>query len=82
VSCLGVHTAGKELRTRQGQAMSFQSFTDGDGVYETVVFPKVHRQVLPILEYNSVFLLLGTVHLEFGAPSLHIVDVAALNRPS
>ncbi|HAW86549.1 MAG: hypothetical protein A2004_10810 [Spirochaetes bacterium GWC1_61_12] len=82
VCLLGVDTACKEVQTKQGDAMCFKSFMDGDGVYETVVFPKVYGRIMPILENNIVFLILGTVQLDFGAPCVHIVDVAALNRQS
>ncbi|MBU0937231.1 MAG: hypothetical protein KKI09_13500, partial [Spirochaetes bacterium] len=80
VCLMGVHTACKEVRTVGGESMCFKSFTDSDGVFETVLFPKVYTQIMPILECNTVFLLLGTVHVEFGALSVHIEAVDRLNR--
>ncbi len=82
VSLLGIATAGKEVVASTGDSMCFRSFTDTDGVFETVLFPNAYRRLMPILENNSAFLLLGTVHEDFNAVIVHIDDIMALNRES
>ncbi len=80
VSILGIATAGKEVIASTGEGMCFRSFTDSQGVFETVLFPHAYRRLMPILERNSAFLLLGTVHEDFNAIIVHIDDIMALNR--
>jgi len=78
---VGVAVAGKEVMASTGQAMCFRSFSDADGVFETVVFPKVWERLMPILEGNVAFLLLGIPRDDLGAVALHLEDARGLNRP-
>jgi error-prone DNA polymerase len=82
VSVLGVATAGKDVMAASGQLMCFRSFTDEAGVFETVFFPQAYARLLPILEGNSAFLLLGVPKDDMGALAVHVDDVVALNRAS
>jgi len=77
---MGIATAGKEVVASTGEGMCFRSFTDIDGVFETVLFPHAYRRLMPILENNSAFLLLGSVHEDFNAIIVHIDDILVLNR--
>jgi DNA polymerase III alpha subunit len=80
VSVLGVATAGKDVMASSGKLMCFRSFTDGSGVFETVLFPQAYARLMPILEGNSAFLLLGIPRDDMGALAVHVDDLVALNR--
>ncbi|MGD9940749.1 MAG: hypothetical protein AB7T74_13190, partial [Clostridia bacterium] len=80
VSLLGVATAGKDVMASSGKLMCFRSFTDESGVFETVLFPQAYARLLPILEGNSAFLLLGVPKDDLGALAVHVDDLVALNR--
>jgi error-prone DNA polymerase len=80
VSLLGVATAGKDVMAASGQLMCFRSFTDESGVFETVLFPQAYARLLPILEGNSAFLILGVPKDDMGALAVHVEDLVALNR--
>ena len=80
VSLLGVATAGKDVMAASGQLMCFRSFTDESGVFETVLFPQAYARLMPILEGNSAFLLLGVPKNDMGALAVHVDDLVALNR--
>jgi DNA polymerase III alpha subunit len=80
VSVLGVATAGKDVMASSGQLMCFRSFTDESGVFETVFFPQAYARLLPILEGNNAFLLLGVPKDDMGALAVHVYDMVALNR--
>jgi hypothetical protein len=60
--------------------MCFRSFTDEAGVFETVFFPQAYARLLPILEGNNAFLLLGVPKDDMGALAVHVYDMVALNR--
>lgn len=81
VCLLGVAVAGKEVMASTGMAMCFRSFSDSDGVFETVIFPQAYRRLMPILESNAAFLLFGTPRNDAGAVALHLEDARGLNRP-
>lgn len=81
ISLVGVSVAGKEVMASTGQAMCFRSFSDAAGVYETVIFPKAYERLMPILEGNAAFLVLGTPRDDLGALALHLEDAQGLNRP-
>ncbi|MBP7263963.1 MAG: DNA polymerase III subunit alpha [Spirochaetia bacterium] len=80
VSLLGVAVAGKEVLTHAGAPMCFRSFSDEAGVYECVVFPQAYRRLLPMLEENGAFLVLGSVRYDHGAVAVHVEDASSLNR--
>ena len=80
VCVLGVATAGKDVMASSGQLMCFRSFTDESGVFETVLFPQAYTRLMPILEGNSAFLLLGVPKDDLGALAIHVDDMVALNR--
>lgn len=80
VSVLGVATAGKDVMASSGQLMCFRSFTDEAGVFETVLFPQAYARLLPILEGNDAFLLVGMPKDDMGALVFHVDDLVALNR--
>ena len=80
VSLLGVATAGKDVMASSGKLMCFRSFTDESGVFETVLFPQAYARLLPILEGNNAFLLLGVPKDDMGVLAVHVDDLVALNR--
>jgi DNA polymerase III alpha subunit len=80
VSMLGLAVAGKEVVTTEGKPMCFRSLSDEDGVYECVLFPQAYKRLMPILEGNGAFLVLGVAREEYGALALHVEDAVSLNK--
>jgi DNA polymerase III alpha subunit len=80
ISMLGLAVAGKEVVTSEGKPMCFRSFSDEAGVYECVLFPQAYKRLMPILEGNGAFLVLGVAREEHGALALHVEDAVSLNK--
>jgi len=80
VAIAGTCAAGKEVLTRGGRAMCFRSFEDSYGIFEAVLFPDVYDRVLPVLEGNGAFLVVGTVQDDLGSISLEVRDLLGLSR--
>jgi len=80
VAIAGTAAAGKEVLTRGGKAMCFRSFEDGYGFFEAVLFPQVYDRLLPVLESNRAFLVIGLVQNDLGSLSLEVRDVIGLSR--
>ncbi len=82
ICMLGLAVAGKEVVTSEGKPMCFRSFSDEAGVYECVLFPQAYKRLMPILEGNGAFLVLGVAREEYGALALHVEDAVSLNKSS
>jgi error-prone DNA polymerase len=76
----GLMVSGKEVYTRTRQAMSFISFEDEYGLYETVFFPDAYQQLIEVLDSSMVFLVYGIVRQELGAYSIHCINLFPLSR--
>ncbi|TFG64621.1 MAG: DNA polymerase III subunit alpha [Spirochaetales bacterium] len=76
----GLYIAGKEVSTRKKQYMSFVSFEDPFGLFETVLFPDSYERLAAVLEYGAGFLVQGRVQEEFGAYTLEVDNLIRLNR--
>lgn len=76
----GLFIAGKEVPTRKKRQMSFASFEDPFGVFETVLFPDSFDRLARELEYGVSFLVQGTVQEDFGALTLNVDNLTRLNR--
>ena len=80
VRIAGFMVTEKEIRTRARQEMSFVSFEDAFGIFETVVFPQVYRRLALLLEEGVAFVLEGIVETEWGALQLQVRDLTPLSR--
>jgi error-prone DNA polymerase len=76
----GYMVSGKEVYTRTHQAMSFISFEDEGGLFETVFFPDAYEGLIEALDSSMVFLIHGTVRQELGAYSIHCINLFPLSR--
>ncbi len=76
----GIMVTGKEVLTKHRDAMSFVSFEDPKGVFETVVFPGRYRDLEPLLDFGRAFIVSGTVCEDAGAYSIRVEDLFPLNR--
>ncbi|MFW5727048.1 MAG: PHP domain-containing protein [Spirochaetia bacterium] len=82
VRIAGFLVAEKEIRTGKKQPMSFVSFEDQFGVFETVLFPDVYSRMVEQLENGVVFVLEGRVENEWGSLQLNVARVYPLSRRS
>ena len=74
----GFLVAGKEVHTRTRRYMSFVSFDDAFSVFETVLFPDTYERLLPVLEENVVFMVIGKVQEEYGVFTVEVEDLLPL----
>lgn len=79
---LGWRVIGKKTRTRStGELMTFITFSDEWGRFETTFFPVSFRQnARELLRGRGPFLLKGCVVMEFGVPTLVAERVQLLVR--
>jgi error-prone DNA polymerase len=80
IALVGIAAAGKDVQARDGRLMCFRSFADAAGMYEIVIFPKAYARLLPILEGNTAFLVMGVPCDDMGAIAVHVDDMVVLNR--
>jgi len=80
VRIAGFLVAAKEIRTTTQQTMSFVSFEDQYGVFETVLFPRVYRRMVEQLENGVAFLLEGKIEYEWGSLQLKVARLFPLTR--
>ena len=80
VRIAGYLVTEKEVRTKDRKEMSFVSFEDGYGIFETVLFPEAYAELGRIIEDAVVFLLEGIVEREWGALQLVLRNLVSLNR--
>ncbi|MDZ7794052.1 MAG: PHP domain-containing protein [Spirochaetia bacterium] len=76
----GFLVAEKEIRTTTQQTMSFVSFEDQHGVFETVLFPTVYRRMVEQLETGVAFLLEGKIEYEWGSLQMNVARLFPLTR--
>lgn len=67
----GILVTGKEVAASNSKAMSFYSFEDEYGIFETVFFPEVYERWGLSLRYGTPYLLTAKVTEEFGT---HILE--------
>jgi len=61
VTCVGLPVARKSLSTKKGDPMAFLTLSDRTGLIETVLFPKVIRQVGRALRHQAPWIVTGTM---------------------
>ncbi len=80
VSVAGMLITGKVVSTHKGDPMEFVTFEDETGVIETTFFPRVYERFCSILDYGHPFILTGKVDEQFGACTLTVEQVFAVQR--
>ncbi len=80
VVCAGLLTTAKPVHTAKDEPMEFATFDDGDGLIESVLFPRVYRDRGHVLFDQGPFIFRGKVEEEFGAVTLTITDLDRLDR--
>jgi error-prone DNA polymerase len=76
----GMLTTAKPVHTLQDEPMEFATFDDGDGLIETVLFPRVYRERGHVLFDQGPFIFRGKVEEEFGAITVTITHLDRLKR--
>nr|AHN97955.1 DNA polymerase III subunit alpha [uncultured bacterium lac160] len=76
----GMLTTAKPVHTLQDEPMEFATFDDGEGLIETVLFPRVYRERGHVLFDQGPFIFRGKVEEEFGAITVTITRLDRLER--
>jgi DNA polymerase III alpha subunit len=76
----GMLTTAKPVHTRADEPMEFVTFDDGDGLIETVLFPRVYRERGHVLFDQGPFIFRGKVEEEFGAITVTVTHLDRLER--
>jgi len=76
----GMLTTAKPVHTLQDEPMEFVTFDDGEGLIETVLFPRVYRERGHVLFDQGPFIFRGKVEEEFGAITVTITHLDRLER--
>jgi error-prone DNA polymerase len=76
----GMLTTAKPVHTLQDEPMEFATFDDGDGLIETVLFPRLYRERGHVLFDQGPFIFRGKVEEEFGAVTVTITHLDRLER--
>jgi DNA polymerase III alpha subunit len=80
VLCAGMLTTAKPVSTITDEPMEFATFDDGDGLIETVLFPRIFRERGHVLFDQGPFVLRGKVEEEFGAITVTVTGLDRLER--
>jgi DNA polymerase III alpha subunit len=80
VMLAGMLTTAKPVHTLKDEPMEFATFDDGDGLIETVLFPRVYRERGHVLFDQGPFLFRGKVEEEFGSITVTITHLDRLER--
>jgi error-prone DNA polymerase len=76
----GMLTTAKPVHTLEDEPMEFATFDDGEGLIETVLFPRVYRERGHVLFDQGPFIFRGKVEEEFGAITVTITHLDRLER--
>jgi error-prone DNA polymerase len=79
VRIAGLLITGKVVHTRHGDPMEFMTFEDDTGLIETIFFPKEYRRFCAIIDRSRPFILHGKVEEDFGAITITVDRVEALD---
>jgi error-prone DNA polymerase len=80
VLCAGMLTTSKPVTTRSEEPMEFATFDDGQGLIETVLFPRVYKERGHVLFDQGPFIFRGKVEEEFGAITVTVTHLDRLER--
>ncbi|MEJ2169526.1 MAG: DNA polymerase III subunit alpha [Desulfobacterales bacterium] len=71
---------GKVVTTKHGDPMEFLTFEDETGIVETTFFPQAYHRFCHMLDRARPYLLTGKVEEDWGALTLTVDRVEALQR--
>ncbi|WP_319408963.1 DNA polymerase III subunit alpha [uncultured Desulfosarcina sp.] len=71
---------GKVVHTRRGDPMEFLTFEDETGIVETTFFTEPYRRFCHMIDRNRPYLLAGKVEANWGAVTLTVDRVQAIER--
>ncbi len=71
---------GKVVHTRGGDPMEFLTFEDDTGLVETTFFPRTYDRFCHLIDPGRPYLLEGKVECDWGATTLTVDRVEALER--
>jgi len=80
VTLAGVSVTRKWVKTKHQEDMSFVSFEDQWGLFETVFFPQSWGRYGLLLDEFSAFLICGLLKEEWGSVSLYVEHLVPLSR--
>jgi DNA-directed DNA polymerase III PolC len=75
VKVAGILVTAKTVLTKNAELMQFVSFEDETTIFETVLFPRVHKKNVLKLSNQQPYVLTGRVDAEFGVISLNVFDI-------
>jgi error-prone DNA polymerase len=75
VTTIGWQITSKTVHTIRGELMTFISFEDQTGIYETVLFPKVYNRFCHMLNGSRPYILKGKVEEDLGAITIQIAQI-------
>ncbi len=78
VTTVGRRVTGKRVRTKTGDPMTFITFEDVSGTYETVFFPGIYHRFCHLLRTTRPYVLKGRVDMTFNAITLTVEAVEVL----
>jgi DNA polymerase-3 subunit alpha/error-prone DNA polymerase len=70
---------GKVVHTKSGDPMEFLTFEDDTGVVETTFFPRTYHRFCHMVDRGRPYLLYGLVERDWGATTLTVDRVEALD---
>jgi len=76
----GMLTTAKPVHTARDEPMEFATFDDGEGLIETVLFPRIYRERGHVLFDQGPFIFRGKVEEEFGAITVTLTHLDRLER--
>jgi len=79
VRIAGLLITGKVVHTKHGDPMEFLTFEDDTGLIETIFFPKAYHRFCAILDRNRPYILHGKVEEDFGAITMIVNQVEAID---
>ena len=80
VTMAGMLTTAKPVHTLRDEPMEFATFDDGEGLVETVLFPRIYRERGHVLFDQGPFVFRGKVEEEFGAITVTVTHLDRLER--
>lgn len=79
VQTAGWLITGKTVLTQKGDPMKFLTFEDDTGILETTFFPQAYRRFCYMLDYGRPYIISGKVEENWGAITLTIDWIKAVN---
>ncbi|RJP79652.1 MAG: DNA polymerase III subunit alpha, partial [Desulfobacteraceae bacterium] len=76
----GLLITGKVVHTGKGEPMEFLTFEDETGLVEAVFFPEAYQKFCAVPDRSRPFILAGKVEEDFGAITMTVSHVQAVEK--